>query len=192
MNNIILILVLVISLFVMFGWFFGIPFMKTLISGTVTIKFTTALFSLLTAIGLIARNTAPLIAITASITIMMLNLGILYSGDEVLFPFASQDSNFETVSKGLPSLGTLLSFMITSAFLLFYIHRNYKICMACTISVLLIAITATVGYLLNAPYLYYFIPEKSTGMSPVTIIILVALVASMFISQSEIKKDGTE
>ncbi|MAZ40502.1 hypothetical protein CL654_00065 [bacterium] len=181
------------GLLVMVGWFFDIDILKSIVPGFVTMKFTTALSFFVSGILLwslahfIARESdiAQFLIATGIIIVFLVMSTLLFSylldfrtGLEDLF-VQEEVITEETVAPGLPSLGTMVAFILvvvpsTSIFL----ARNDAANIIYSINGILIIVLgaiALLGYAIKTPALYYFIPGVSTGMAIHTALLFVLL-----------------
>ena len=123
------ILVSFVGLLVMYGWLMDIPILKTIIPGAVTMKFSTALcffFSgIITGVTNLERgrlsHKSEVIVSACSFAMLFLMLGMLVEelsgtsmGLDNLFIMESPEEARYSVSPGVPSLGTIISFLLLS------------------------------------------------------------------------------
>jgi hypothetical protein len=81
-----------------------------------------------------------------------------------------------SIEPGLPSLATLVNFMMIAIFaLIIPVQTNYSKRVSCIIgwAVLLIGAVAIIGYITNIPGLFYYFVGKSSAMSPISAILFV-------------------
>lgn len=170
------------SIAVMCGWIFGIDMLKSLIPGLVTMKFSTALSFLLSAIIVFfalriaqERKDISIIIIPAATLTLFLIMGTLLSsavfgvlsGVEALFVEDRAGAIFTAVP-GRPSIGTMFNFLVIGSVgiraLFFYEKKHVFFRMAAHI-IMIVSGVALAGFLFNIPLLYYTVPGVSTGMA---------------------------
>lgn len=203
--NILGLAIISISLSVMFGWFFDISILKSLHYDWVTMKLSTSISFLMTGIAILltndVRNKNSQIArmiLPAPFTVIlffMLTLGIssvfnFSSGVENLFVY--EENAIRSVQPGMPSLGTVINFLLmaTVGLLTMLTSRKKKISFILASFVLGISVLALAGYVLENPSLYYEIENISTAMALHTsIAFLLAALSLIFILSSDVQKN---
>lgn len=175
------IVVLVLGLIVMIGWFLDIEILKSLSPTWVTMKFSTALSFALSGIMLLMIFTflksqkefqRSIIVIPAIAIIFFMSLGIVSNLLDFDSPvselFAKEDTGAHSLKKGLPSLGTMINFLLIGVCGLFFNLGTQKINrITKTIGsfILIIGLVGCTGYLINEPAFYYQIENISGAMA---------------------------
>jgi hypothetical protein len=184
---------LVVSLagvLVMIGWIFDISILKSIFPAWVSMKFDTAITFLLSGITLyfIIRavegefDKAP-VALCITTLIIILLMGILFfsallgihTGAESLF-IQEAAGAVKTVTPGRPSVPTMLNFVLIALAGILTMLNPEKVPLRLKIIgyvVGTIGVLAIVGYIINAPLLYYFIEGKNSAMACHTAILFV-------------------
>jgi hypothetical protein len=174
--------VIIASILVIIGWIFDISILKSLFPAWVSMKFDTAITFLLSGITLyfIIRavegevDKAP-VALSITTLIIILLMGILFfsallgihTGAESLF-IQEASGAVKTVTPGRPSLPTMLNFiLIALAGILTMLNPEIGYVVG------MIGALAIVGYIINAPLLYYFIEGRNSAMACHTAILFV-------------------
>lgn len=184
------VIVIVVSVLVMVGWFFDIGVLKSILPGWVTMKFTTALCFFLSGlilffIGERLKEKSSLFQVAlpiASLIILLLMTTLLTSvivgvrtGLEDLFVKEAAGA-VHTTTPGQPSAGTMTSFILVGmiGLLSSYRFQSIKILISGVgIVVAGLGMLAVVGYVVDAPLLYYTVEGWSTAMAAHTAILFV-------------------
>lgn len=188
------------GIMVMLGWIFDIPTLKSVMPQFVTMKFTTAISFVLSAIVLYlttrdikdgaSLSGIVLIFVGFSIILIMATLIIsvffgIKTGMEDLFVRESAGA-VDTLMPGRPAIATMVNFLIVAVIGLASLFRQsivFKISSMLGLSVALIGGAAILGYLTGNSALYYNINDISTAMALNTAVLFVLLGAGFF-SQS--------
>jgi len=192
------------GLVVMVGWINDIDALKSVVPGFVTMKFSTALsflsvglMHLLVYINIDQEDLSDFFSITIStisyaIFFFMLLLMIeAISGFSLGFSnlfIEESDNAVKSVGPGIPSLGTIAAFaLITWSGVVATLKGKKARHTIKNIGVLVMAIAllALIGYVVDQPFLYYFIDGKSTGMAIHTSILFVLMGVSMIFNGSK-------
>ena len=181
---------------VMIGWIFGISVLKSLSHDWVSMKFDTAIAFLLSGISLYfmaraAEGEFDISQVVLSITslIIMLFIGILFfsallgvrTGVEELFIRDSARS-IATVVPGRPSIPTMMDFMfiaLAAILTILDIKRFHPSLRGIGLIIGLTGALAIVGYIINAPLLYYYIKGINSAMACHTAALFVLLGAGL-------------
>lgn len=180
------------SITVIVGWIFDILFLKSISSNWVSMKFDTAVCFLLSGITLyfIARaregefDKAQVVLSITSLIIILL-MGILFfsalleihTGIEELF-VKEASLSAKTLFPGRPSVPTMLDFILIASAGILTVLNPGKVQIKLKVigyAVGIIGALAVMGYIINVPLLYYFIPNVNTAMACHTAILFVLL-----------------
>jgi hypothetical protein len=183
--------VIIAGLTVITGWIFNIGILKSISPFWVSMKFDTAVAFVLSGITLyfIVRavegefdKAQVALSITSLIIILLMGtlffstvLGI-HTGAEELF--VKDKTTNKTIVPGLPSLPTMFNFiLIASAGILTTLNpHNLKLKLKIIgVIVGLIGVLAVIGYIVNAPYLYYFIEGINSAIACHTAALFIVL-----------------
>ena len=193
-------IVLVLGSTVVVGWVFGVDSLKSITPAWVTMKFSTAMSFVLSGIMLFAiihfvqtkTEFSRAIIIIPSITVIFFTLldvasGMFQFSSPLLLLFSSEDSGVGSLKKGLPSVGTMVNFLLIGVCgLLFNFNfRIQKIFQIVGFVVLLIGVIGMSGYGLDQPYLYYQI-ESVSGAMAIHTTILFYLVGAFLLFLSKV------
>jgi len=168
------------------GWIFDISILKSIHPNWVTMKVFTSLMFIISGMTILLvyrlryNNGEPKEYIMLSLLSPVMIAIIAITG---LTPLANglineMEGAIKTVSPNQPSLGTLLAFTFVAinGFILFFVRSKVTYYIgAFGRCILLIGSLALLGYIVNKPALYYFIPEISTGMAIHTAILFVLI-----------------
>lgn len=184
---------LVVSLagvLVMMGWIFDINILKSISPTWVSMKFDTAitfLFSGITLYFIIRAVEGEFdkaqVALSITTLIIILLMGILFfsaflgihTGAESLF-IQEAAGTIKTVTPGRPSVPTMLNFILIALAGILTMLNPEKVQLRLKIIgyvVGTIGALAIVGYIINAPLLYYFIEGRNSAMACHTAILFV-------------------
>lgn len=75
------------------------------------------------------------------------------------------DGSEKTVKPGVPSIGSIVCFLLSSSSALAWHAKRFGFTRWCGLFLLVISSAALVGYALDVPALYWWIPGVSTGMA---------------------------
>lgn len=173
---------------VLYGWWFDVPALTSIMPFWVTMKTTTALCFFNSGVMLMCIEKALTHKHKKSeIVLSMMSMGIFFvvsllilevftglqTGIGSLFANESQRAVM-SLAPGIPSMGTLVAFMSTcmvgflALFNTVHFYARTKICGFITLGCGLVALA---GYLLNIPLLYYYVEGQSTAMAFHTMIL---------------------
>jgi hypothetical protein len=185
-------IVIIAAVMVIIGWIFDIGVLKSIFPAWVTMKLTTAIAFLLSGIALyfIVRAIEgefdkALVALSITSLIIILLIGTLlfsaflkiHTGVDGLF-IKEPAGAVKTVTPGRPSVPTMLNFILMAVAGIFTILNPNKLQPKLRIiglAVGTIGAAAVVGYIINAPLLYYFIEGINSAMACHTAILFVLL-----------------
>lgn len=162
------------SLVILLSWAIGGEWLPSIWGLFISIKFITAMSASLSAIMLLLlprRDLAPM-TMALALGITALNFGILQMGEGSKMPFTLSDIGQLTYVAGMPSIGTCIGFLLVGMYGMTYQLHNgisYRVLTGFGIGLWVVVGVAIIGYLANEPMLYYYVPGRSTGMSPITI-----------------------
>jgi hypothetical protein len=171
--HLLLAVVAALSVTVMLGWILNIHALQSVLPGQVTMKFTTALMFFISVLivlgaGKIISDHKPtpyLLAVIMPLAIVQIFIAV--QAETVMLPFAEQDDAIKSVAPGVPSLGTMVSFLLISlAGIVAYATGNpKKVLGVIGPAVAGVGVVALAGYALDLPALYYFVENVSTAMA---------------------------
>ncbi len=184
--------VIITGLLVIIGWIFDIPVLKSISPAWASMKFITAITFILSGITLyfIVRafegefDKAQVALCITSFTIILI-MGILFSstlfgmrtGLEDLF-IKEPPGTVRTVTPGRPSIPTMLNFILIALCGMQVIWNPKNLRVKLTLLGMVIAAVgalAIVGYIFNAPHLYYFFEGKNTAIALNTAVLFVVI-----------------
>lgn len=147
------------------GWVFNIEWLLSPLPGpTVTMKFLTAAMFILAGIGAVSRRMGSMlsevVAISAYTAIFLLSIISLFG---VLTPFAADDTSFQTVAAGVPSIGTMIAFCVCAV--IGSSRASHGSSFPGGFIVIAMGALALMGHGLAIPALYFYSPDISTGMA---------------------------
>jgi len=201
------IIVILAGLTVMFGWFFDITVLKSILPGWVTMKFITAVCFLISGmlIFLFAlknkSETSETLILALSFLLLLLMISFLFSlffgistGIESFF--IKEDINaVRTSVPGVPAVPTMVCFILIGLAGLFYLANNnnnnnnlIKPFFILGISTTFIGGVAILGYGFSLPQLYYSFPGF-TAMAFPTALLFVLIGISLILTAKENKKE---
>ncbi len=176
------IIVMLVAISVIIGWFFNIPILTSILPQWVTMKFTTALSFLMSAniLYIVSKHKkeesdiAQIILLVSSTTVFLI-MGILLlsilmgirTGIEDLFVQEAEGA-VKTTVPGRPSAGTMVNFiLIAIAGILAMFNpanlKKYFLGFGWIISV--VGVLAILGYIIDVPLFYYTLEGWSTAMA---------------------------
>ncbi|MBW7956976.1 MAG: hypothetical protein H3C68_03705 [Deltaproteobacteria bacterium] len=182
----------------MSAWWLGVEFLKTLAPGYVTMKFSTALSFLLSGVVLyyfseaargemsgaqVALPISTLVILLLMSTLLASALFGLEAGVEALFVM-EDPSAVMTEVPGVPSIATMLDFILISALAIAVLFRQRVLpwwFRSFGAFIALTGLSALMGYLLDMPRLYFFFPGLSGAMAIPTSILFVLIGICLFI-----------
>lgn len=157
-------IVLLISLSVLVGWLFDIALLTKVHPSFVSMKLSTAICFFLCSLPQAIKKTSLKPYCGFLIIIIMYQVISSYTGlgDFTVIDFFI-DNSASTIKPGLPSIATILCFLIIalnyiSNFNQKYERNSFKFG-------LVLAITSVIGYVSNTAWLYFYIEGISTGMA---------------------------
>ena len=185
-------IVIIVAIMVIIGWIFDISVLKSISPAWVTMKLTTAIAFLLSGITLyfiiraiegefdkaqVALSITSLIIILLIGTLLFSAFLKIHTGVDGLF-IKEPAGAVKTVTPGQPSVPTMLNFILMAVAGIFTILNPNKLQSKLRIiglAVGAIGAAAVVGYIINAPLLYYFIEGINSAMACHTAILFVLL-----------------
>jgi len=185
-------IVSIAAIMVIIGWIFDISALKSISPAWVTMKLTTAIAFLLSGITLyfivraiegefdkaqVALSITSLIIILLIGTLLFSAFLKIHTGVDGLF-IKEPAGAVKTVTPGQPSVPTMLNFILMAVAGIFTILNPNKLQPKLRIiglAVGTIGAAAVVGYIINAPLLYYFIEGINSAMACHTAILFVLL-----------------
>jgi len=186
------IVVMVTAILVMFGWFFDITALKSILPFWVTMKFTTALSFLLSGIILFfvneylnERKEIARIVLPITVLIILLLMATLLTsvfmgirtGIEDLFVKEAEGA-VKSTTPGRPSVGTMVNFILMAAagiLLLLNVTKLKDRLFWIGGAITFIGSIAIIGYVINVPVLYYTLGGWSSAMAFHTALLFVML-----------------
>ncbi|MGB7581917.1 MAG: hypothetical protein WBL85_05660 [Sedimentisphaerales bacterium] len=184
--------VTIAGILVMIGWIFNVGLLKSISPAWVSMKFDTAIAFVLSGITLyfivrVAEGEFDKAQVALSVTslIIILLMGTLFfsavfkirTGAEDLF-IKEASGTVKTVTPGRPSLPTIFNFiLIASAGILATLNPDKLQSKLKIIGVIvgLIGAMAVVGYIINAPFLYYFIEGVNSAVALHSAVLFIVL-----------------
>jgi hypothetical protein len=177
---------------VMIGWIFNVSILKSISPYWVSMKFDTAIAFVLSGISLyfIVRaiegefDKAQIVLSVTSLIIILL-MGILFfsallkihTGIEDLF-IQEAAGTAKTVAPGQPSVPTMINFILIAVAGIFTMFNSAKLqsqLKTIGLAVGIIGALAVVGYIINAPHLYYYVKGINSAMACHTAVLFVLL-----------------
>lgn len=190
-----------VGLVVLIGWIAGVDIVKTVLPGSVSMKFSTSVSFIFAGLAMLAisdglkGNARPFltrVVLPASILVIMLFMtshitSILFSaqvGLDNLFVKEASDPSL-TSSPGRPSIATIANFLLIMAagiIMLANISREKKrrYLQGTGLAVGTVGAIAIIGYIASMPSLYYF-SSQSTAMAIHTAILFVVAGAAFWL-----------
>ena len=177
---------------VMIGWIFDIGFFKSISPAWVSMKFGTAIAFVLSGITLyfiVRAQEGELdkaqVALSITSLIIVLLMGILFFASLMGIPTGAENlfireinPSPRTVAPGRPSVPTMMNFMLIALAGIFTMLNAKKLPPKLKIiglAVGIIGALAVIGYILNAPILYYYLPAVNSAMAFHTAILFVLI-----------------
>ena len=158
-------IVIFISSLSLIGWMFDIDILKSLNPDYPSMKITTALMFLSCSfIYFFKDDRIKVVFAFLILSILFYTIGI-YMGTP--HEFINKSNEDKTIINGIPSISTMFSFFLFSVFFISCNMFNVK----CKNIIYLIYIVAfmsqiaLLGYIIDNHYLYFYIPNYSTGMA---------------------------
>ncbi len=200
-------IVSVIGVSVVIGWLFDFPALRNIYPGWVSMKFSTA-FSFMLAgtmvycVGRIARGDRAWAQVLLPVLVLMilLPMAALLTANVLGIDIAvadmivqEGDSAVKTVSPGRPSFMTMVSFILIAQVglvAMFVPQGKPTLWRLAGTALLVIGVIALLGYLLDAPALYYYRANFSTAMAAHTAMLFILLGASLWLTAQEADKAG--
>lgn len=193
--NILSFLVSAVGLIVMFGWIFCIDFLKSIHPDFVSMKFYTALCFFIAGFLSYALNkqasclSVKLHTCLSTATLALFTLTIMEIANPALFSNVVFEENaIKSVAPGVPSISTMFAFLLLASAGLRYAFMNGGITVyvkAIGWHLKIISGCALVGYLLDKPILYYYVPGISSAMAIHTAVLFFVLGICLANSQRE-------
>ena len=195
---------------IMFGWFFDIEILKSLIPGLVTMKFTTALSFFVSGVMVIFlyRNITYIkkngredfyssIIVLLSVLVLLLFMFTLLASSVLGFRvgveelFVSETGELvQTTAPGRPSIGTMISFVLVSIVALLSVAQKrvgIHIFFG-GLFVVLLGGVSLLGYIVDNPVLYWTIENISTAMALHTSILFILIGVAVALYGHQYKK----
>jgi len=194
--------VVIAGIMVMIGWKFDINILKSISPAWISMKFDTAVAFVAGGITLYfiirAKEGAfdqAQVALSITSLIIILLMGILFfstllgihTGVEDIF-IKEPAGGIKTVIPGRPSLPTMLNFILIALAGILTMLNLKKLQPKLKIiglAVVIMGVLAVIGYILNAPLLYYYLPGINSAMALHTAILFVLLGIGLLCLSSE-------
>ena len=166
---------------VLFGWGFRIEVLKSVITGSVTMKISTALCFMIVGLShafLINkggwREWVSMTGFMAVAAIMGISLFCSVFGHAN--PFDHAEDGFDMSSHpGRPSIGTMVAFMSVVISGVTWELKQYRVSVSCGRMVMGLGFLSFLGYATNTPGLYFYLADKSSAMALHTALLFVLL-----------------
>lgn len=184
-------IVLVVGMMVMTGWYLDIPILKSILPQWISMKFSTALCFFVSGLILFfmaqfhagKKNYANLFFPVLSFTILLfmtsMLLGVLFNIQLGLKNLFVQDTNaLKNTVPGMPSVGTMIAFTMVALLGFCYTLKLKQVVFITWIFGMIIVVAglcAILGYLLAVPLLCYAVPGFSSPMAFHTAILFTLL-----------------
>lgn len=144
------------------GWAMHIPILMSFYPTSVTTKIATSTSLLMLGAAAIMRREPKLIAEAGMLAVMAWCIAV---APVVAYIFGHTASDvgldeIDTVSPGVPSLGTVAAVAMLASAIVFGSTKRWF-----GIAVVLIALVALAGHLINVPVMYYYFDRFSTGLA---------------------------
>lgn len=177
---------------VMLGWIFDIGILKSILPAWISMKFDTAIAFILSGITLYfiilaADGEFDKAQVVLSITslIIMLLMGVLFfsailgiqTGTEDLFVREKMVAP-KTIVPGRPSIPTMVNFILIAAAGGFSTFHSEKVRLRLKVIGLIVGVIGTiaiVGYIIDAPLMYYYVEGVNSAMACHTAVLFVLL-----------------
>lgn len=184
--------VIVAGIIVMAGWVFNISVLKSIFPAWTTMKFSTAISFVLCGITLyfvvkaaegeldwpqIVLPAASLIIILIIAVLLLSSLMNIRTGVEDLFVREGPGA-VKTIITGRPAIPTMISFILIALAGTLTMMGNKNLRLQLKVIGLIVAVIGTlavIGYIINAPFLYYFVEGISSAMACHTAILFIIL-----------------
>lgn len=195
--RIISIATIAVAFIVLLSWIFNIPLLNFPLSGTISMKFNTSL-SFLFAGFLLYSSTFPVdgrhttqkaFALLCGVIILLIMvpsfLGIIYNRPMDWSNLILKDTRAIPLGQipGSPSIGTAVAFIFLGIAGLAMLFSNATMRTAFHFVGSIVACLGSVsilGYLINAPILYFYVPTVTNGMAISTSVLFVLLGKGFF------------
>jgi len=192
---------MIAGIMVMIGWVAGIPVLTSILPQWVTMKFSTALSFFLSGITLYfigsifsgKKEVAQVVLPFSTLLVLLLMATLLISvfigvrtGIEDLFVKEAEGA-VKTTTPGRPSAGTMVDFILIATAGVLAMYNAEKFRRAVTWMGSIVAVVGSIGvlgYIIDAPVLYYTISGWSTAMALHTAILFVLLGVGLFFAGS--------
>ena len=186
----------VVAILVMLGWVFDVGLLKSLNPSWVTMKLHTSVAFLLTALILyyigedlagrsqVAVIVLPLASFVMALIMWSLLFSVLFDSRSGLEQWLVIEDIVKTAMPGRPSVPNMLNFILISLGGLMTIFHPAHLKTILSWLGGIIAVTgavACIGYLLDAPLLYYYIAGVNTAMAAHTAILFVLIGAGLLL-----------
>ncbi|KJU86405.1 multi-sensor hybrid histidine kinase, partial [Candidatus Magnetobacterium bavaricum] len=191
---------------VMLGWILDIGILKSILPHWVSMKVLTAISFILSGITLYVmasyldgkKTIGQVILPASSATIIIIMVTLMVSsllgmrlGIEDFF-VREEASAVKSVAPGMPSIGTMTAFILCAlagGFTLFNVQDLQKKLLVMGWLVVALGTSAMLGYMANAPLLYYYIKGASTAMAFHTALLFTALGTGLILLSKTIRQD---
>lgn len=132
---------------------------------SVTMKITTSVGFALVGLMLLVGRRRKATQVALALTLFgLVCTAVLFAILEV--SMGLDKSDFMTPIKGVPSLGTMISFALLGCYGLFEYRKKLRwVPVVIGVGVCSVALVAVIGYVIGRPSLYYYIPQHSTAMA---------------------------
>lgn len=176
---------IIVGLAVFFGWLFNITMLKSISPNYPTMKLTSALAFVLSGfITLLLQSNKPkkskaktfIMCIMSLFLLIGMLVYLIYTiydlspnlQGSIIDELAHLGNGSYTSIPGRLSMGTMISFILIALAAvadIFNIKNERKIQMLLGMLVIVIGAVAILGFILNNPYLYYFVESSNAGMA---------------------------
>ncbi len=188
--------VILAGITVIIGWIFKVPVLLSIRPGWMNMKFNTAIAFVLSGVILYfithskegGFDKAQVIIPLASLVIFLLIGTSFFSaifgirtGVENLF-IEDAHPTLLTIVPGRPSMPAMLSFILIASAGILAVSGDKKMRLKLKLIGLIVAVigaVAVVGYILNLPFLYYYIKDFSSAIALHTAVLLILLGAGL-------------
>ncbi|MGI0007329.1 MAG: ATP-binding protein [Nitrosotalea sp.] len=200
MAKLLAIIVFGVGIVVTIGWIFNIPILESVLPNMVTMKFSTAVSFICSGvilyfiskmqdgklgIGEIVIAASGMVIFLLMVTLLVSNLTGIYTGVERLF--VKEIHNEHTAVMGRPSLPTMIDFImvvLAGIFSLSNYVRFKKLSFWIGLAILVSGGISLIGYAVDLPFLYYYIPGWNSGMALHTSLLFVLSGIALMILKS--------
>jgi hypothetical protein len=183
--------VTVAGLAVVAGWIFGIDPLKSISPAWVSMKFSTAISFVASGVTLYFLVRAregeferAQIALSITSLVITLIMGLLFFSDIFRVQtgienlFIKDTDTVKSVLPGMPSAPTMINFMLIALAAIMTLLNSAKLVKKLKIIGIIVGATgalSVLGYILNAPLLYYYIEDINSAMALHTSLLFILL-----------------